>query len=75
MYEDDEEAPAPDLSAALETENPLHAILQSLGADGLPFDKLKNVPARLDRLERSLNGLILANQAQVNPWAAPAPAP
>ncbi|KAH8057629.1 ATP binding protein [Aureococcus anophagefferens] len=47
----------------------------SLGADGLPFDKLKNVPARLDRLERSLNGLILANQAQVNPWAAPAPAP
>ncbi|KAH8046722.1 ATP binding protein [Aureococcus anophagefferens] len=36
MYEDDEEAPAPDLSAALETENPLHAILRASARTGCP---------------------------------------
>ena len=79
MYgsDDDEESQrsAPDLQSALETENPLHAILQSLGADGLPFDKLRNVPARLDKLERALTSLVLANQSQVNPWAAVPPGP
>jgi len=55
-----------------ETSNPLLAnILQSLGGADLPFDRLKNVPDRLDRLERAVARLARPPPPAEapNPWS------
>ena len=56
------------------TSNPLRNILASLGAGNLELARLKDVPARLDRLERRLDAIRAPVAA--NPWAeTPPPAP